>query len=120
MGVALEEIPGWGVSRTRAIALLPKVLASIEIYPGTKLAITEYSYGADDHFSGGIAMADVLGIFGKYGLYAAYYWPTSSKVDYVAAAYRIYRNYDGKKSTFGDISLNATASTLPARLCTRH
>lgn len=108
-----REIPGYGRTRTRAIALLPRVLASINKYfPGTKLAITEFTYGADDHFSGGIAMADVLGIFGKYGLYASYYWPLTDKVDYVAAAYRIYRNYDGNKSTFGDVSLNATTSDV--------
>lgn len=36
----------------------------------------------------------------------------TDKVDYVAAAYRIYRNYDGNKSTFGDVSLNATTSDV--------
>jgi len=108
-----REIPGVGTTREGAIALLPRVLASIEkYYPGTKLAITEFSYGAEDHISGGIAMADALGIFGKYGLYAANYWQTSKDIDYVAAAYRIYRNYDGRKSTFGDISLKASTSDV--------
>ncbi len=43
-------------------------------YPGTKLAMTEYNFGAGDHISGGLAQADVLGIFGREGLYLANYW----------------------------------------------
>lgn len=106
-----REIPGFGTTRQGAIALLPRVFASIDrFYPGTKLAITEFAFGADNHISGGIAMADALGIFGKYGVYAANYWQTSSEIDYVASAYRIYRNYDGKLSTFGDVSLKASSS----------
>jgi hypothetical protein len=93
------------------LPLLPRVQNSINTYyPGTKLAITEYSYGAEEHFSGGIAMADVLGIFGKYGLYFASYWQTSSNYSYVTAAYKIYRNYDGFNSTFGDTKVFASTS----------
>ena len=33
-------------------------------YPGTKLAITEYRWGALDSITGAIAQADILGIFG--------------------------------------------------------
>lgn len=85
------------------LPLLPNILNSIEsYYPGTKLSITEYSYGAPDHISGGIAMADVLGIFGEYGMYLSTYWHLGGDYDYVSAAYRIYRNYDGANSTFGD------------------
>jgi hypothetical protein len=88
---------------------LPKIQNSINTYyPGTKLAVTEFSYGAPEHFSGGIATADVLGIFGKYGLYMSNYW--GSDYNYVSAAYKIYRNYDGNKSTFGNIRVKAVMS----------
>ncbi|NLH18162.1 MAG: glycoside hydrolase, partial [Phycisphaerae bacterium] len=91
------------------LPLLPKVIQSINsYYPSTKLAITEYDYGGTDHISGGIAMADVLGIFGKYGLYFASYWGGTDT--YISAAYRIYRNYDGNKSTFGDTRIVASMS----------
>ena len=33
-------------------------------YPGTRLGITEWNFGADFHINGGLAIADVLGIFG--------------------------------------------------------
>jgi hypothetical protein len=91
--------------------LLPKLFDSINTYyPGTKLAINEYCYGAEDHISGGIAAADVLGIFGKYGVYMAAYWRSSwddPNVPYMNAAINMYRNYDGAGSTFGDTSVDA-------------
>jgi len=93
------------------LPLLPRVQNSIDTYyPGTKLAITEFSYGASEHFSGGIAMADALGIFGKYGLYMANYWHLEGDDNYVSAAYKIYRNYDGSNSTFGDTKVEAVMS----------
>lgn len=87
-------------------ALLPWLHDSIGVYyPGTKLAITEYSYGAPHHISGGIAQADVLGVFGKYGVYMAHSWYPAEQ--YTAAGHRIYRNYDGNNATYGDINVQA-------------
>ena len=39
-----------------------------------KIAITEYNYGGNNHISGAIAQADVLGIFGREGVFAANFW----------------------------------------------
>ncbi|MFZ6029050.1 MAG: glycoside hydrolase family 44 protein [Chloroflexota bacterium] len=84
--------------------LLPRLQQAVdEYYPGTRLAITEWSYGGGDHVSGGIATADALGIFGKYGVYFASQWQVGEVTDYYSAAYRLYRNYDGQKSAFGSI-----------------
>jgi mannan endo-1,4-beta-mannosidase len=91
------------------LPILPPLLDSIRAhYPGTRLSITEYSYGAPDHYSGGIATADVLGIFGKYGLYIAAYWGDAAP--YLTAAFRLYRDYDSHGSTFGDTSVSAATS----------
>jgi mannan endo-1,4-beta-mannosidase len=76
-------------------------------YPDTNLAITEYGYGPETHWSTGIATTDFLGICGKYGVYIATYWGGGSYVD---AAIKIYRNYDGAHSTFGDMNVPATMS----------
>lgn len=98
-----------GQWRQSYLPILPKILDSIDsYYSGTKLAITEFNYGAPEHFSGGIAMADVLGIFIKYGLYMSNYWGDDG--DYVSAAYKIYRDYDGNNSTFGDTKVEAVMS----------
>ena len=61
----------WG----KPIRLIPWLQERIDAnYPGTKLAMTEYNYGVGDHISGGLAQADVLGVFGREGVYLATYW----------------------------------------------
>jgi hypothetical protein len=91
------------------IGLIPRLKKKIDqYYPGTKLAITEYNYGGGKDISGGIAEADVLGIFGREGVFAACQWPMSGDQPFIAAAFRMFVNFDGKRSNFGDESLNAT------------
>ncbi len=86
-------------------------------YPGTQLAISEYNWGAPESINGALAQADVLGIFGREGLGLATLWPdgTLSANQPLAYAFRLYRNYDGLGSTFGDTSVSA-ASNYPANL----
>ena len=79
-------------------------------YPGTKLAITEYNYGGGGDISGGIAQADVLGIFGREGVFAANYWPLGGNDAYVYGAFAMFRNFDGKGGKFGDTSVMAETS----------
>ncbi len=89
------------------IQLIPHLQKSIKkYYPGTKIGITEYDYGGGEHISGGIAMADVLGIFGKYSIYFATYWNSESGT-YTSAAFKLYRNYDGNYGTFGDTKVKS-------------
>jgi hypothetical protein len=97
----------------RPIRLIPWLKETIaRRYPGTKLSMTEYNFGAPEHVSGGLAQADVLGIFGREGLYLATYWGSGAGVDempdYAGAAFKLYRNYDGKGSTFGDTAVAAS------------
>jgi len=97
----------------KPIRLIPWLRERIaERYPGTKLAITEYDYGAGNHISGGLAQADALGVFGREGVDIATYWGDGAAVgklpSYVKAAFQLYRNYDGKGGTFGDTAVEAT------------
>jgi hypothetical protein len=95
------------------LPLLPRLQQSINTYyPGTKLAITEYSYGGDNDISGGIAHADALGIFGKLGVYLATFWQTESPSTYITAATKLYRNYDGANSTYGDTKVKANTTDI--------
>jgi len=88
------------------LPLLPNLQASIDrYYPGTKLAVTEWGFGGQGHVSGGIAVADALGIFGREGVFAAMHWSTEDSLAYVTAAYQLYLNYDGRGGLFGDIGL---------------
>lgn len=79
-------------------------------YPGTKLSISEYNWGALDNINGAVAQADVLGIFGREGLDLATLWapPTSGQPG--AYTFRMYRNYDGAHSKFGDTAVQATSA----------
>ena len=91
------------------VALLPSMQTSIRTYnPGTRLSFTEFNYGGHNHISGGLAVADVLGLFGKYGVYLATHWDAID--GYILSAYKLYRNYDGGKSTFGGVSVHALSS----------
>jgi hypothetical protein len=79
-------------------------------YPGTKVAITEYNWGALDDINGALAQADVLGIFGREGLDLATIWGEPQPTQPGAYSFRMYRNYDGAGSRFGDVSVSAASS----------
>ena len=78
------------------------------IIPGTKIGVTEYNWGAEANINGATAQADILGIFGWQGLDLATRWTTPAASTPTYNAMKMYRNYDGNKSTFGDTSVSAT------------
>lgn len=95
------------------IKILPRLQSKIDAeFPGTKIAITEYENGGDNHIAGTIAQADNLGIFGAQGVFAASLWPLSSNIPYILAGFRAYRGFDGANADFGDTSLAATSSNV--------
>jgi len=89
------------------VYLIPRMKQWVnQYYPGTKIGITEYNWGAESNINGATALADVLGIFGREGLDLATYWTAPSVNTPVYEAMKLYRNYDGSKSTFGDTSVS--------------
>jgi len=80
-----------------------------QYYPGTKVAITEYNWGALDDINGALAEADVLGIFGREGLDLATMWGEPQPTQPGAYAFRMYRDYDGAGGRFGDVSVSAAS-----------
>jgi hypothetical protein len=95
------------------IDLIHRLTSKIDAhYPGTKLAFSEWNFGAGNHISGAIATADTLGIFGREGVGLASLWPLSTNEAFTFAALRAYRNYDGKGAAFGDTSVRATSSDV--------
>jgi len=94
------------------IKLLPRLQAKIDAeFPGTKISITEYENGGDNHIAGTIAQADNLGVFGSQGVFAATLWPLGN-CPYILAGFRAFRGFDGATASFGDTSLEATSSKL--------
>ncbi|MGB8646585.1 MAG: glycoside hydrolase family 44 protein [Anaerolineae bacterium] len=79
-------------------------------YPGTKTAIGEYNWGALGDINGALAEADILGIMGREGLDLATLWDPPTPTQPGAFAFRIYRNYDGAGSMFGETGVQATSA----------
>ena len=94
-----------------SIQLIPRLRAWVDqYYPGTKLAIGEWNWGADTTMNGAAAIADVLGIFGREGVDLAAYWTSPHAASPGASAFALYTNYDGQGHGFGDLALGATSS----------
>jgi uncharacterized protein (TIGR03382 family) len=105
------ETDDWIGQYYGAINLLPRFHQWVSTYyPGTKLAITEYNWGGLESINGALAEADVLGIFGREQLDLATLWgaPTSDQPG--AFAFRMFLNYDGHRSAFGDTSVSASSA----------
>jgi hypothetical protein len=91
------------------IQLIPRMKSWVnQYYPGTRIGITEYNWGAENHINGATAQADILGIFGREGLDLATRWTTPAASTPTYKAMKLFRNYDGNKSGFGDTSVSAS------------
>jgi len=91
------------------VKLIPRMKSWVNTYyPNTVTAITEYNWGAEGHINGATTQADIWGIFGREGLDMAARWTTPASSTPTYKAMKMYRNYDGGKSTFGDVSVQAS------------
>lgn len=98
----------WGTGTPQVI---PRMRAWIDqYYPGTKLAITEYNWGAPDDITGALAQADLLGIFGREGVDLATVWGPPKPDQPAAFAWRLFLDYDGQGSGFGQTSVSAMSA----------
>ena len=96
-------------------AILKIVDAAIARYnPGTKLGFSEYNPGSITEWQGGLALVDMIGAFGRYGVDRAAFWsllpqnPTPEQAAPSRAAFRLLRDYDGKGGVFGDEARDVT------------
>ena len=106
----LNANPQW--QKPQCVCLIPRMKQWVaNNYPGTKLSITEYILGAESTLNGGLAQADLLGVFGREGLDLATLWGSNAiqPSDPVAFAFKLYRNYDGQGGAFGETSVSAAS-----------
>lgn len=85
-----------------------------EACPGTKLAITEYNWGADNGASSAIAQAELLSIFAREGVDAAARWVAPAANSLVERAFRLYLDYDGQGRRVEGFSTRATSADVDA------
>ena len=98
------------------VQLIPRLKNWVNTYyPGTKIGLTEYNWGNLDHMNGATTEADILGILGQQGgVSLANLWDTPDSKPGDASelpgykAIKLYRNYDGANSTFGETSVSTT------------
>jgi hypothetical protein len=93
------------------IYLVPRMRQWVaQHYPNTKIAVTEYNWGAENHINGATTQADVLGIFGREGLDIGARWTTPDPATPTYKSIKMYRNYDNAGGAFGNVSVRATAA----------
>jgi len=94
------------------VKLIPRLRgwADTYYYAGTPIGITEYNWGAESHINGATTQADIMGIFGREGLDLAARWTTPDASTPTYKAIKMYRNYDGNKSAFGDTNVAASGA----------
>lgn len=102
------------------IRLLPRLHELIDKhYPGTRISIGEWNFGAEKHMSGGLAVAEALGRFGEHDVYSAFYWTYPAKDSPAASAFKAYRNFDGQGGHFLDYSLPTRGAPLTSLFASR-
>lgn len=95
------------------IGFIPRLRDTIAAaYPDTPIGITEWNFGADGSMNGALAIADVLGIYGREGISMASYWrsPKPSSPGYFA--FKLHGNYDDQGSSFSGTAVAADTSDL--------
>jgi hypothetical protein len=100
----------WIGTTVDSVYLIPRLKEWVAAYyPGTKIGITEYNWGAEGHMNGATAQADALGIFGREGLDMATRWTTPATGSPVYLAMKLYRNPSGANLGFGETSVTCAA-----------
>ena len=101
--------PSWINSQIDLIPRMKHWVASD--YPGTKIALSEYNLSVSTNaVTNALIQADTLGIFAREGLDLATRWPLGNDGAVIGDAFRMYRNYDGKHSKFGDTWIRSTST----------
>jgi hypothetical protein len=100
------------------VRLIPRMRDLVSAnYPGTKLALTEWNWGAEKSVNGALALAEALSIFGREGLDVACHWGGLDPAWPAYAAFKLFGNYDGTGAAFGGVSLAATSTRTDVLSC---
>ncbi|HUL79927.1 MAG TPA: glycoside hydrolase family 44 protein [Vicinamibacteria bacterium] len=81
-------------------------------FPGTKIAITEYSWGGDAGTSSTLAQAEALAIFAREGVDLATRWVAPADNSRIEDAFSLYLNYDGSGGRVQGQSVRAASSNV--------
>ncbi len=96
---------------------IPRMRAMVNAnYPGTPLAMTEWSFAmaGESDFSTALADADAWGILGRERVTYSTRWTAADPANAAYNALKLYTNYDGAHHGFNAISVSATHNADPA------
>ena len=100
------------------VQLLPRLHQWIrQYYPGKRLALTEWNWGAETTLNGGLAAGEVLGILGREQVDMACYWTAPPVNSPAFFAFKMYRDADGKGNGLGDVALPARSDAPDVVSC---
>jgi hypothetical protein len=101
--------PSWIADK---IDLIPRMKVWVaKYYPGTKISLSEYNLSVtNDPVVTALIQADTLGIFARQGVDLATRWSLSNDGNLIGDAFKIYRDYDGHHSKFGNTWISSTSS----------
>ncbi len=105
----------WIAAPVQLIPRLRKWVA--ENYPGTKIGLNEWNWGAETTLNGGLATAEVLGILGREQVDMACYWSQPPKDSPAYLAFKLFRNADNLGHGFEDEAIAATSSAADSISC---
>lgn len=80
--------------------------------PGTRIALTEYKWGADASPSGALAQAELLAILAREGVDLATRWVVPASGSKAEEAFRFWLRYDGAAGKVQGESVRATSSDV--------
>ncbi|HTZ84287.1 MAG TPA: glycoside hydrolase family 44 protein [Candidatus Acidoferrales bacterium] len=95
---------------------IPRMRAIVNsIYPGTPLAMTEWSaaFAGESDFSTALGDADAYGLLGRERVGLASRWTAPSAANPNYQALKLFTNYDGAHHGFGTTSVAATHNANP-------
>ncbi|MBP7864508.1 MAG: endoglucanase [Acidobacteria bacterium] len=95
------------------VRLIPRLREWVAQYaPGTKIAVTEYSWGDDNLPSTALAEAEALAVFAREGVDAATRWVAPRPGNRAEDAFSLYLNYDGAGSRVAGESVRALSGNV--------
>ncbi len=95
------------------VRLIPRLRDWIAArFPGTRIAITEYSWGNDAGTSSTLAQAEALAIFAREGVDFASRWVAPADNTRIEDAFSLYLNYDGAGGRVQGDSVRATSTNV--------
>jgi hypothetical protein len=95
------------------VRLIPRLRDWIAArFPGTRIAISEYSWGGDGGASSTLAQAEALAIFAREGVGFATRWVVPADGSAIEDAFRLYLDYDGAGGRVQGESARASSTNV--------